>query len=71
MGLFDVNGMKQLCYDGIQLFPESPWFPLFLSIALQVQCQSLDIAMLYLKKAKKMLMLGGLAKEREMIKKVE
>ncbi|KAF0719266.1 Aste57867_1152 [Aphanomyces stellatus] len=52
LGIFDVRGAKQLCLDGMHLFPTHAMFPLLLSVLMQVACESLDVAMLYLHQAK-------------------
>ncbi|RHY51127.1 hypothetical protein DYB34_006520 [Aphanomyces astaci] len=52
LGLYDLRGAKLLVEDGLHRFPSHPMFPLLMSVILQVQCASVELAMLYLHKAK-------------------
>ncbi|RHY62435.1 hypothetical protein DYB38_007688 [Aphanomyces astaci] len=52
LGLYDLRGATLLVEDGLHRFPSHPMFPLLMSVILQVQCASVELAMLYLHKAK-------------------
>ncbi|KAF0702879.1 hypothetical protein AaE_015653 [Aphanomyces astaci] len=52
LGLYDLRGAMLLVEDGLHRFPSHPMFPLLMSVILQVQCASVELAMLYLHKAK-------------------
>ncbi|EQC38793.1 hypothetical protein SDRG_03752 [Saprolegnia diclina VS20] len=52
LGLFDLRGAKVLCLDGFQRFPTEPLYLFAYSLVLQLQGGSLEVAMVYLNKAK-------------------
>ncbi|ETV92740.1 hypothetical protein H310_12973 [Aphanomyces invadans] len=52
LGLYDLPGAAQLAQDGLDRFPQYSMFPLVMAIILQVQCASVEVAMVYLHKAK-------------------
>ncbi|KDO29559.1 hypothetical protein SPRG_05515 [Saprolegnia parasitica CBS 223.65] len=52
LGLFDLRGAKVLCLDGFQRFPTEPLYLFAYSLLLQLQGDSLEVAMVYLHKAK-------------------